>query len=152
MLPFNTRSFSNTLGATERAAQCKALVSPFKEEFNGKSEDVLQHRCEESGVIEDFKFLIKENLPPPDIDMSDPKEKTAWLSDVCRFTYGNILIDSSQATLEKIQQARDDICSSLQKFSSAPDPVAMPKPPRNSFPSKTDNGSTHFSRILGQLI
>jgi hypothetical protein len=133
MPPFNTSSFSNTLGATNRAAQQKAFISPFKEEFDGKLEHVLQHiatfmhRCEESGVIENFKFLLQENQPPPDMDMSDQKEKAAWLSDNHRFTYGNILIDSSQATLEKIQQARDDIHSALKKFSTAPDPVKMPQ-------------------------
>jgi hypothetical protein len=59
--------------------------------------------------------------------MSDPKASTAWLSDPRRFTYGNILIDSSKATLQKLQQARDSIRSSLQKFTSAPDPVNMPE-------------------------
>jgi hypothetical protein len=132
MLPFNTSSFSNTLGASDRAAQRKALVAPFKEEFEGKPEDVLQHiaifthRCEESGVIEDFKFIEEEHLPPSDIDMSDPKQRTSWLSDPRRFTYGNILLDSSKATLEKMQQARDDIRQALKKFSSPPDPVKMP--------------------------
>jgi hypothetical protein len=71
MLPFNTSAFSNTLGATDRAAQRKALVAPFKEDFEGKAEDVLQHiaaftqRCEETGVIEDFKFIEEEHPPRP---------------------------------------------------------------------------------------
>jgi hypothetical protein len=79
MLPFNTSSFSNTLGATDHAAQHKALVAPFKEDFDGKADDVLQHiaifthRCEESGVIEDFKFIEEEHLPPSNIDMPDAK-------------------------------------------------------------------------------
>jgi hypothetical protein len=133
MLPFNTNSFSNTLGTTNRATHRKALVSPFKEEFDGKLKYVLQHiatfthHCKESGVIEDFKFLIEENQPPPDIVMSDQKGKAAWLSDSRRFTYGNILIDSSQASLEKVQQAWDEIHSALKKFSSTPDPVKMPQ-------------------------
>lgn len=132
MLPFNTSSFSNTLGATDRASQHKALVPPFKEEFDGKPEDVLQHiadfthHCNESGVIEEFKFIIEENEPPSTIDLSDPKQKKAWLADPDRFTYGNILIDSSQATLAKVQQTRNDIRSSLKQFTSAPDPVTMP--------------------------
>jgi hypothetical protein len=132
MLPFNTSSFSNTLGASDRAAQRKALVSPFKEEFDGKPDDVLQHialfhhRCEESGVVEDFKFIEEEHLPPSDIDMSDPKQRTAWLSDPRRFTYGNILLDSSKATIEKMQAARDNIRNALKKFTSAPDPIKMP--------------------------
>jgi hypothetical protein len=129
MLPFNTSAFRNTLGATDRAAQRKALVTPFKEEFDGKAEDVLQHiavfkqRCEETGVIEDFQYVEQENPPPSDIDMTDPTSKAKWLTDSRRFTYGNILLDSSKATLQKLQQARDSIRSSLQKFTSAPDPV-----------------------------
>jgi hypothetical protein len=80
MLPFNTSSFSNTLGASDCAAQRKALVAPFKEEFDGKPDDVLQHfalfkhRCEESGVIKDFKFIEEEHLPPSDVNMSDTKQ------------------------------------------------------------------------------
>jgi hypothetical protein len=104
---FSTSAFSNTLGATDRAAQRKALVTPFKVEFDGKAEDVLQHvaaftqRCEETGVIEDFQFIEEEHSPPSDVDMSDPKASIAWLSDPRRFTYSNILIDSSKATLQK---------------------------------------------------
>jgi hypothetical protein len=132
MLPFNTSAFSNTLGAPDRAAQRKALVAQFKEEFDGKPEDVIQHIalfthcCEESGVIEDFKFIKEEHLPPSTVDLSIPAQRTAWLSDPDRFTYGNILIDSSNATIEKMQQARDTIRQALQKFSSPPDPVKMP--------------------------
>jgi len=132
MIPFNTSSFSNTLGSSDHPAQRKALVSPFKEEFDGRPEDVLQHiatfthRCEESGVVEDFKFL-QENSPPDKIDMSNSKAKADWLIDSRHFTYGNILIDSSQATLENMQQARDGIRTSLQKFTSALDPVKMPQ-------------------------
>jgi hypothetical protein len=58
--------------------------------------------------------------------MSDAKAAKAWITDPCRFTFGNTLIDSSTATLEKVQQARDDIRASLKKFSSAPDPDTMP--------------------------
>jgi hypothetical protein len=104
MLPFNTSAFSNTLGASDCTAQHKALVAPFKEEFDGKAEDVLQH-----------------------IAVFNQRSRTAWLSDSRRFTYGNILLDSSNATLEKLQQGRDSIRSSLQKFTSAPDPVKMPE-------------------------
>jgi hypothetical protein len=43
MIPFNTSAFSNLLGASDRAMQRNALVVPFKEEFDGKFEDVLQH-------------------------------------------------------------------------------------------------------------
>jgi hypothetical protein len=38
----NTSTFSNTLGATDRTDQRKALVSAFTE-FNGKPEDALHH-------------------------------------------------------------------------------------------------------------
>jgi hypothetical protein len=59
--------------------------------------------------------------------MTDSKQKASWLKDPRRFTYGNILFDSSKATLEKLQQARDSIYSSLKKFASAPDAVTMPE-------------------------
>ena len=92
MLPFNTSAFSNTLGAIDRAAQRKALVAPFKEDFDAKSDDVIQHiasfthRCEETGVVKDFNFVLHENAPPSDVDMTDPKAKTSWLADSRCFT------------------------------------------------------------------
>jgi hypothetical protein len=113
MLPFNTSALSNTLGTSDHAAQRKALVAPFKEEFDGKPEDVLHHiavftqHCEETGVIDDFSFIEEKHPPPPSVDMSHSKEKAARLVDPSHFTYGNILLDSSKATLEKLQQARD---------------------------------------------
>ena len=131
LLPFNTSAFSNTLGTSDRAAQRKALVFPF-DEFDGKPEDVQQHiaqftqRCVETGIIEDFSFIISENPAPSDVDLTDSIEKAAWLSDPRRFTIGNFLVDAFQATLEKVQDARDKISSHLQKFSSPPDPVKMP--------------------------
>jgi hypothetical protein len=77
MLSFNTSAFSNSFGASDHAAQRKALVAPLKEEFYGKPEDVLQHikafdhRCKEAGIIENFKFIKEEHLPPSIIDHSD---------------------------------------------------------------------------------
>ena len=82
-------SFSNTLGATDHPAQQKqqkALIAAFKEEFDSKPEDVLQHIaafhhwCKESGVTEDFKFIKEEHIPPSDVDMTDAKQKQAWLN------------------------------------------------------------------------
>ncbi len=132
MLPFNTSAFSNTLGSSDRAAQRKALVAPLKEEFDGKAEDILSHikafnhRCKETGIVEDFRFIEKENLPPSSVDLDDPVQQKAWLANPDRFTYGNILLDSSTATIEKVQQARHTVCNALSKFSSPPDPVKMP--------------------------
>jgi hypothetical protein len=132
MLPINTSAFSNTLGAADRAAQRKALVTPFKEEFDAKPDDVIQHtasfnhRCEETGVIEDFNFILHENSPPSDVDMTDAKAQNAWLVDPRRYTYGNLIVDPSTATIEKLQEARDNIRTSLQQFTTAPDPKTMP--------------------------
>jgi hypothetical protein len=132
LLPSNTSAFSNLLGASDHAAQRKALVALFKEEFDGSSDDVLQHiasfstRCTKTGVIEDFNYIEKENDPPSDIDMDDPASKTSWLSNPRCFIYGNILIDAFTATIEKLQQARDKIRNSLQKFTTPPDPTKMP--------------------------
>jgi hypothetical protein len=128
MLPFNTSAFSNTLGATDRATQRKALVTPLKDKFDGKPEDVLRHiadfnhRCKEAGVVEDFRFIVKENTPPSTLDLSDPVDRAKWHSNPDRFQFGNILPDSSQATIEKLQHAQDEIRASLSKLSSQPDP------------------------------
>jgi hypothetical protein len=83
-------------------------------------------RCIETGVVEDFSFIIGENPPPSNVDLTDPIEKAAWILDPGHFTTGNILLDAYQATIEKIQAACDKIPSSLQKFSLPPDPVKMP--------------------------
>jgi hypothetical protein len=40
-LPFDTSAFSNTLNTVDRSAQRKALVAPFKEEFDGNSANIL---------------------------------------------------------------------------------------------------------------
>jgi hypothetical protein len=132
MLPFNTSAFSNTLGSSDRAAQRKALIAPLKDEFDGKPEDILSHikafnhRCKETGVMEDFRFVEKENLPLSSVNLDDPADLKAWHANPDRFTYGNILLDSSVATIEKMQQARNTVRNALSKFSSPPDPVKMP--------------------------
>jgi hypothetical protein len=66
----NDSAFSNILGASDHAAQHKAVVVSFKEDFDGKPEDILQHIvvfthcCEETViVIEVFNFIGKENDP-----------------------------------------------------------------------------------------
>jgi hypothetical protein len=133
MFAFNTSAFSNTLGASDRAAQRKALVAPFKEEFDGQPQDVLQHiaiftqRCQETGIVEDFNFIVCENSPPSDIDMSDTIERTKWQTDPRRLTIDNILIDSSRATVEKLQETRDTIHDNLKTLTTAPDPKKQPQ-------------------------
>jgi hypothetical protein len=100
MLHFNTSTFSNLLDALNCTARRKALVTPFKEKFDGTSDNFLQHiadfnQCyEDSGIVEDFKFFEEEHLPPSDIDMTDLKAHTASLSDPHHFTFGNILFIS----------------------------------------------------------
>jgi hypothetical protein len=131
MLPFNTSAFSNSLGASDRAAQRKAIVAPF-DEFVAKPEDIMQHiaqstqRYEETGIMEDFNFIESENPPSSDVDLSDPTVKAAWMKDFRRLNYGNFLIDSSNATIEKVQAARDLIRNNLKQFSSPADPKKMP--------------------------
>lgn len=153
MLPFNTSAFSNTLAPPDRAAQRKSVITPFKEEFNGNVDDILQHiatfnhRCLETGVIEDFNFIDSENSPPDNVDMEDPKQSLAWLSDSCRFTYGNLLVDSTNATIEKLQASCDVIRSSLMKFKTPPDPKKM----LLASPFRIANGSTSSSKLYGQL-
>jgi hypothetical protein len=131
--PFSHHASINLLGAYDHVAQCKALVAPFKKEFDGKSEDILQHVadfnqcCKDTGIVEDFNFIEEEDLPPSDVDMTDSKACTAWLSDPHCFTYGNIILDSSKATIEKLQSVCDSIHTNLGKFTSQPDPVKMPE-------------------------
>jgi hypothetical protein len=72
--------------------------------------------CEETGVTEDFNFIDKENKRPSDVDMSNPAAHTSWISDPRCYTYGNILIDASTATIENLQQAHDKIRTSLHKI------------------------------------
>ena len=43
MPPYNTSSFSNILDASDRAAQRKAVVTPFKDDFDGSIDNVMQH-------------------------------------------------------------------------------------------------------------
>jgi hypothetical protein len=69
--------------------------------------------------------VVSENSPPSDVDLSNPVEKAAWLSDSHHFNHGNFLIDASQATIEKVQAARDKIRANLQQFTSPPDPKTM---------------------------
>ncbi len=110
LLPFNTSTFSNKLNADDRAAKRKALVVPFEETFDTKNEDTLQfiwqftQRCVETGVVADFNFIISENSPPSTVDMDDPAEKAKWFSDPACFNMGNLLIDASTATLEKVKE------------------------------------------------
>jgi hypothetical protein len=58
--------------------------------------------------------------------MDNPKDRIAWLSESCRFTYGNLLIDSIVATIKKLQASSVAIRDSLMKFMTPPDPVKMP--------------------------
>jgi hypothetical protein len=80
MLPFNTSAFSNSLAVSDCTTQRKAVVTPFKEEFDGNNDDVMQHIatfdhcCIKTSFIEDFNFIDCENPPPSDIDMEDTKE------------------------------------------------------------------------------
>lgn len=132
LLPFNTSAFRNTLNSADRPAQRKALVSPFTDLFDGNPNNTLQYialftqRCVETGVTSDFDFIEQEHSPPSTVDLSDPVQAASWKNDPRRITKGNILIDASSATLEKMQDARDHIRSSLAKFTAPPDPVKSP--------------------------
>jgi hypothetical protein len=131
-LPFNTSAFSNTLNAADRSAQCKALVAPFKEEFDGNSANVLHfiavftQRCQETGVVQDFTYVEHENSPPSTVDMNDSASRTAWLIDPRHFTLGNFLIDASQATLASVQRVRENIRDYLSTLTVSPDPIKQP--------------------------
>lgn len=74
----------------------------------------LKMFCNKTGFQKNFNFIIKENPPPADINMSDTIACTAWSTNKCSLTYGNGLIDSSQATIENLQEACDSICNHLK--------------------------------------
>jgi hypothetical protein len=109
------------LNAVDRPAQHKALVTPFTDLFDGSPTNTLQYiasfttRCVETGVIGDFEFTAQENPPPSNIDLTDPIQAASWKNDPrhltkdTKKTKGNLLIDSSTATVEKLQAARDHI-------------------------------------------
>jgi hypothetical protein len=150
LLPFNTSTISNTLNPEDRAAQRKALVAPFSEKFDANPEDVLQfienftQCCKETGIIEDFNFIIKEKLPLSDVDMDDTIARTQWLTDSHHFTMGNLPIDYSKATLENVKQARDSLLHDLSLLKCVPGPKKQPKASRHWFLSKIINGSTLY--------
>jgi hypothetical protein len=56
---------------------------PFKEKIDAQPGNVMQHvalfrqQCKETGIIEDFNFVINENLPAQDIDMFNTINRTA---------------------------------------------------------------------------
>jgi hypothetical protein len=131
-LPFDTSAFSNTLNAVDRSAQRKALVAPFKEEFDGNSANILHfiaiftQWCQETGVVQDFTYVEHENSPPSTVDMNDSASRTAWLIDPHHFTFGNFLIDASQATVASIQQVCDNIQDYLSTLNVSPDPTKQP--------------------------
>jgi hypothetical protein len=133
LLPFNTSTFSNILNVDDGAAQRKALVVPFQELFDANPENVLQftenftQRCQETGVMADFDFIIRKNLPPSDVDLNDKAAAAAWITDPRRFTTNNLLIDSSDATFENIKAARDLLRSDLVMLTTAPCLKKQPK-------------------------
>jgi len=87
---------------------------------------VFRSVIKETGVVEDFNFVIQENYPPSTVDMNDTSQKTTWLSDPDRFDYGNLLQDASQATLAKVLAARDSVQNTVNKLTATPDPKKMP--------------------------
>jgi hypothetical protein len=133
LLPFNTSTFSNILNADDRAAQRKALVAPFQDLFDANHENVLQftenftQRCQETGVMADFDYIVQENQPPSDVDLTDKTSVAAWQTDPRRFTIKNLLIDSSEATFDNVKAARDTIRNNLTTLSNAPCPKKQPK-------------------------
>jgi hypothetical protein len=57
----------------------------------------------------DFLYNIKENLPLPAMDLNDKSSLTEWFISPTRYEYGNLLDDTSQATIENVKIARDNV-------------------------------------------
>jgi len=123
---YNTSTFSNKEGESDRVSQRKALVSKLHHAFDGETDLVQQHladifhRCEQCGIMDDFNFAIKENPPPADLDMSDPKNKIYWEQSSDRFELGNLLVDPSQATMANVQEARDLVRKVVKSIKKKP--------------------------------
>jgi hypothetical protein len=123
---YNTSTFSNKEGAADRTAQRKALVAKLHHEFDCELNKVQQHiadithRCKECGIYNDFVYIIKENLPPSNLDLTDPKVKAQWDQDPDRFELGNLLDDPSKATLENVQQVHGIIRKTTKNLHSKP--------------------------------
>jgi len=123
---FNTSTFSNKEGAADRTAQRKALVAKLHHEFDGELNKVQQHiadithRCKECGIYNEFVYIIKENLPPSTLDLTDPKAKAQWDQDPDRFELGNLLDDPSKATLENVQQVHDIVRQTTKNLHNKP--------------------------------
>ncbi len=92
----NDSAFSNILGASDHAAQHKAVVVSFKEDFELKPEDILQHIvvfthcCEETVIVIEVLTLLEKKMILSDIDMSDPSNFTAWLTNPWQFIHSNL--------------------------------------------------------------
>ena len=126
MPSYNTSTFSNKEGAADRISQRKALVAKLHQNFDGEPSLVVQflanisHRCAQTGISGDFDFVISENAVSPSVDNSDPAQTNAWAADPDRYNYGNLLEDSSKATMENIIFMRTVIRSTVKKIRSKP--------------------------------
>jgi hypothetical protein len=126
MSRYNTSTFSNKEGAADRVAQRKALVAKLHQEFDGEPGLVVQHlanishRCEQTGICDDFMFIISENPPPIAIDMLDLKQRIAWENDPDRYNYGNLLEDASKATMQNVQAMRDIVRKTAKGIRTKP--------------------------------
>jgi hypothetical protein len=123
---YNTSTFSNKEGASDRVSQRKALVSKLHHEFNGEADLVQQHiadithRCEQCGIMDDFNFVIKENDPPTSLDLTDSKNQIIWNNSPDRWEVGNLLDDASKATLENVQAARNIVRQTVKSIRVKP--------------------------------
>lgn len=90
----------------------------------------LSRLAVEKPVLLQTNFIDEENEPPSNVDTTNSAARTSWLSNPHHYNYGNILIDASTATIEKLQQACDKIQTSLNKFTSPPNHIKMPIAPK----------------------
>ena len=132
MPQINTSCFSNEYKASDRSNQRKSLLHPLDVKFDGQSDMVLPfikavaHRVNESGMNGDFLFYIKENPHPPIMDPKDKASFTAWLTSPARYEYGNLLDDTSQATIETVKLARDNVRRCVNQMTVLPsDPLSL---------------------------
>lgn len=123
---YNTSTFSNKEGAANRTTQRKALVASLHHEFDGELNKVQQHiadithQCKQCGIYNDFVYIIKENLTPSHLDLTDPKVQAQWDHDHDCFELGNLLDNPLKATLENVRQVHDIIRKTVKNLQSKP--------------------------------
>ncbi len=109
-------------------------------------EDAHQHiaqftqHCIETGVIEDFSFVISKNPAPCNVNLEDSIDKA---------TMGNLLLDASQATIETFKLFVIKSDPVFRNFSHCWIQSKCLLPPNSWFLFKIGNGFMFYLWLFG---